>query len=402
MSKVYPNNKNTTIAPLRQGFGGQAVKTVAVAMSGGVDSSVAAALLKEQGYNVLGFFMKNWGDTCGLKSSDCPWLEDREDAMRVCAKLDIPFKTLDFEKEYKDMVLDYFFKEYELGRTPNPDVMCNAQIKFGVFLDKALELGADYIATGHYVRAREVQGARYEVRDGEGESVELLKGVDKNKDQSYFLYRLNQKQLSKSMFPVGDLTKPKVRELAKKFSLPNYDKKDSQGVCFIGHIDLQKFLSQKIKEKPGDIVDEKGAKIGEHKGLFWYTIGQRKGINIGGIGPFYVLQKDFKDNKLIVTNNPKNEQLYASFIEISDANWILGITPSNSPLAGGEVLECRIRYREKLTKCTITDKKEGIYQVDFKTPQWAVASGQSVVFYDGDSCLGGGIINGYAGVAVEI
>ena len=403
MSKAYSNNKNTTIA---------------VAMSGGVDSSVAAALLKEQGYNVLGFFMKNWGDTCGLKSSDCPWMQDREDAMRVCAKLDIPFKTLDFEKEYKDMVLDYFFKEYELGHTPNPDIMCNSQIKFGVFLDKALELGADMIATGHYTRTRhaeivsasvsfskkqtlkQVQGDEESQGDEKSQDdvgAQLLKGIDQNKDQSYFLYRLNQRQLSKSIFPVGELEKIEVRKLAKKFNLPNYNKKDSQGVCFIGHIDLQKFLSQKIKEKPGDIVlspvgTENLQSIGKHNGLFWYTIGQRKGINVGGTGPYYVLEKDFKKNQLIVTNDAEDKRLYSSSVLISDVNWISNDVPLSVGTENLQSLECRIRYREKLTKCVITEVGKGKYQVDFKIPQWAVAIGQSVVFYDGDSCLGGGII----------
>ncbi|MAG29022.1 tRNA 2-thiouridine(34) synthase MnmA [bacterium] len=347
--------------------------TIAVGMSGGVDSSVSAALLKEQGYNVVGFFMKNFGDTYGLKVEECPWLEDREDAMRVASKLDIPFHTLDFEEEYKNQVLDYFFKEYEAGRTPNPDVMCNSQIKFGVFLDKALELGAAGIATGHYVR--------------KSESNDLLKGIDENKDQSYFLYRLNQKQLSKAMFPVGNHKKPEVRELAKKFNLPNHDKRDSQGVCFIGHVDLRKFLSQKIKEKPGDIVNVKGEKIGQHSGLFWYTIGQRRGIDIGGIGPFYVLKRDFRANKLIVTNNPKHEELYALIVKINDVNWISGKEPNLS-----KTYEGRVRYREKLSKCKVKSIGNNKYEIKFQEPQWAVASGQSVVLYNKDVCLGGGIV----------
>jgi tRNA-specific 2-thiouridylase len=250
--------------------------------------------------------------------------------------------------------------------------MCNSQIKFGVFLDKALALGADAIATGHYVR--------------KSDDHQLLKGVDENKDQSYFLYRLNQKQLSKAMFPVGEFEKPKVRELAKKFNLPNHDKRDSQGVCFIGHIDLQKFLSQKIKEKPGDIVTSEGEKIGKHSGLFWYTIGQRKGVNIGGIGPFYVVERDFKANKLIVSNNAKDEQLYTKSVKISDINWISGKEPDLS-----KSYEGRVRYREKLSKCNIK-KIDSRYQVEFKEPQWAVASGQSVVIYNKDVCLGGGIV----------
>ena len=404
--------------------------TIAVAMSGGVDSSVSAALLKEQGYNVLGFFMKNWGDdTHGLKKSECPWLQDREDAMRVAAKLDIPFHTLDFEDEYRKQVLDYFFREYKLGRTPNPDIMCNAEIKFGVFLRKAVRLGADMIATGHYTRTSHVilnkrldvpieecsEGSResrasfdegilrstpagYSSRSSQDDGViQLLKGVDQNKDQSYFLYRLNQEQLSKAMFPVGEYEKTEVRKLAKKFGLPNHDKRDSQGVCFIGHLDLRKFLSQKIEEEPGDIVlISAGAdnhlpvrKIGAHKGLFWYTIGQRKGINVGGIGPFYVVKKDLKKNQLIVTNNPKDERLYSSSVVIEDVNWISGRDVTHRVSVD---CDARIRYREKLTKCTIEDVQGGKYKVKFKEPQYAVASGQSAVFYDGDVCLGGGVI----------
>ncbi len=342
-------------------------------MSGGVDSSVSAALLKDQGYSVAGFFMKNFGDTFGLKVSECPWLQDREDAMRVAAKLDIPFETLDFEEEYKNQVLDYFFREYEAGRTPNPDVMCNSQIKFGVFLDTAFALGADMIATGHYAR--------------KSASGELLKGIDQNKDQSYFLYRLNQAQLSKVLFPVGGYTKPEVRQLAKKFGLPNHDKRDSQGVCFIGHIDLRTFLSQKIKDKPGKIVTIEGQVVGEHQGLFWYTIGQRKGINVGGTGPYYVVAKDFDANQLIVTNDAKDERLFSSKVVIDDISWVSGTEPDLS-----ETYECRARYREKLTECTVKAAGDGTLAVNFGTPQWAVAPGQSVVIYDGDACLGGGII----------
>ncbi|MBI2637054.1 MAG: tRNA 2-thiouridine(34) synthase MnmA [Parcubacteria group bacterium] len=344
-------------------------------MSGGVDSSVAAAILKEQGYTVVGFFMKNFGDTFGLKVSECPWLQDREDAMRVAARLDIPFHTLDFEEEYAQQVLDYFFREYEAGRTPNPDVMCNSQIKFGVFLDKALALGADRIATGHYARV-----------SGTSER-QLLKGVDQNKDQSYFLYRLNQQQLSKTIFPVGGYTKPEVRELAKKFGLPNHDKRDSQGVCFIGHIDLRTFLSKKIKDKPGDIVTVSGQKIGEHQGLFWYTIGQRRGINIGGKGPYYVVDKDFKSNQLVVTNDPKDERLFTSTVIMDDVSWVSGKEPDLSKAYQG-----RTRYREKLSGCTVKIAGGGKYEVAFQEPQWAVAPGQSVVLYDGEVCLGGEII----------
>jgi len=350
--------------------------TIAVAMSGGVDSSVAAALLKEQGFQVVGFFMKNWGDTYGLKSSECPWVEDREDALRVAAKLDIPFHTLDFEAQYKEAVLDYFFKEYEANRTPNPDIMCNSQIKFGVFLEKAKKLGADMIATGHYARTN---------RDNSG-AIQLLTGVDTNKDQSYFLYRLNQDQLSHALFPVGENVKPEVRELAKKFNLPNHDKRDSQGVCFIGHIDLQKFLKQNIKEKPGDIVTLNGKKVGEHTGLFWYTLGQRKGINVGGVGPFYVVRKDFERNELVVSNDAENDLLYVTEVSLSDVHWISGVLPE-------EPLQCRarVRYREPLSDCEVAFDTTGA-RARFSTKQWAVSPGQSVVFYQDDACIGGGIV----------
>lgn len=344
-----------------------------MALSGGVDSAVSAALLKREGFRVVGFFMKNFGDTEGLKSSECPWLKDREDAMRVAAKLDIPFETLDFEEEYKNQVLDYFFREYQAGRTPNPDVMCNSKIKFGVFLNKAKELGAAGIATGHYAR--------------KSQSNKLLKGVDVNKDQSYFLYRLNQSQLLQAMFPVGGYTKPEVRKMAKKFGLPNHDKRDSQGVCFIGHVDLRKFLAQKIKDKPGDIVDISGKKVGEHQGLFWYTPGQRKGVNIGGRGPYYVVEKDIKSNRLVVANDPKDKRLYASKVVIDDASWVSGSAPDLS-----KTYECRVRYREKLTHCAIKPLDAGAFEIEFKDPQWAVASGQSAVLYEGDVCLGGGIV----------
>ncbi|MDP3995447.1 MAG: tRNA 2-thiouridine(34) synthase MnmA [Patescibacteria group bacterium] len=347
--------------------------TIAVALSGGVDSAVSAALLKREGFRVVGFFMKNFGDTEGLTSSECPWLKDREDAMAVAAALDIPFETLDFTEEYARQVLDYFFREYQEGRTPNPDVLCNSKIKFGVFLDKAKELGADMIATGHYAR--------------KSASNELLKGVDNNKDQSYFLYRLNQSQLSKAVFPVGGYTKPEVRKMAKKFGLPNRDKADSQGVCFIGHVDLRKFLAQKIKEKPGDVVDVSGKKVGGHQGLFWYTPGQRKGINIGGTGPYYVVRKDIPGNRLVVTNDSKDERLYTSKAVIDDASWISGSAPDAS-----KTYECRVRYREKLTGCTINPLDGGALEIEFQDPQWAVASGQSVVLYDRDACLGGGIV----------
>lgn len=351
--------------------------TVAVAMSGGVDSSTTAAILKKEGYNVLGFFMKNWNNKLiGVKKSDCPQFKDMQVAKQVAEILGIPFEILDFQEEYRDRVLNYFFDAYEKGITPNPDVMCNSQIKFGVFLDKAKELGANLIATGHYARV-----------DQKGGIFHLRKGIDKNKDQSYFLYRLNQDQLSKTLFPVGNFEKPNVRKMAKKFSLPNYAKKDSQGVCFIGHLRLKEFLSQKIKENPGDIVTKDGKKIGKHDGLFWYTPGQRKGIGLGGDGPYYVLRKDFKNNELVITNNKNDKELYSSEAVISQLSWVSG----QAPLFNKEY-DARIRYREKLTKSKIEDIGKGRLKIMFKDPQWASVSGQSVVFYDKDECVGGGII----------
>ena len=322
--------------------------------------------------------------------------------MAVAAKLDIPFHTLDFEKEYKSQVLDYFFSEYKAGRTPNPDVFCNSQIKFGVFLDKAMALGADFIATGHYARlsrvilseAKNLMDKRWDPSppraDQDDGEFRLLKAKDQNKDQTYFLYRLNQQQLSKTIFPIGEHTKPEVRKLAKKFGLPNHDKPDSQGVCFVGHLDLRKFLSQKIKDKPGKIVTTEGKVVGEHQGLFCYTIGQRKGIEIGGIGPFYVVEKDLKNNLLVVTNNRRDERLYKTMIEFNETNWVNPFLVE-TPRGASRNYTGRIRYREPLVNCKI-EKMDSIYRATFAKPVWAAAGGQSVVFYDGEVCLGGGVI----------
>ncbi len=365
--------------PLYNSKSKTANKKIAVAMSGGVDSSVSAALLKEKGYDLAGFYMKNWSETLGLKKSECPWFKDREDAARVAAKLDIPFYTLDFEKEYNDFVLEKFFTEYELGRTPNPDILCNKEIKFGVFLKKAISLGADFIATGHYARVQKHKNSGMFC---------LLKSKDKNKDQTYFLSGLSQNQLSRAIFPVGGLQKKKVRELAKKFKLPNSAKPDSQGLCFVGHIKLKEFLGQKIKNNPGDIITTKGKKIGSHLGLFWYTIGQRKGIDIGGVGPFYVVEKRLKTNELIVSDSSKDKTLYSEVLILKDLNWISGKSPKT-----GFVCEARIRYRGPLIKCKVFIISSKRSKVVFENPQWAPACGQSVVFYKGEECLGGGVID---------
>ena len=335
---------------------------VYVAMSGGVDSSVAAALLKKRGFDVVGVFMKPWQPKIG---SFCLWKEDREDAMRAASVLDIPFKTWDFSKQYKKFVTDYMVREYKSGRTPNPDVMCNKEIKFGLFFDKAMKEGADHIATGHYVR----------LKNGR-----LLVAKDKNKDQSYFLWTLNQRTLSKCLFPIGDYIKPEVRKMAKKFGLPNPDKKDSQGVCFIGPLDMKDFLQTKIKTKKGNILSLGVTILGEHDGVYYYTIGQRHGLDISiGGGPYYVVSKNIKKN-IIYVGDEKN--LYSKQLQVSDTSWI-----------GGELklpaqLDVRLRYRAGLKKAVL--KKSGI--LELKTPERAITSGQSAVFYRKGELLGGGII----------
>ncbi|MEK7172762.1 MAG: tRNA 2-thiouridine(34) synthase MnmA [Patescibacteria group bacterium] len=401
-------------------------KRVFVAMSGGVDSSVTAALLKQQGYNVCGIHIKMWSDP----EIPCHFKEDRYEAMRVAAVLDIPIKTWDLTREYKKEVVDYMVREFKAGRTPNPDVMCNKHIKFGVFLKKALERGADFVATGHYVRLQH-QGiilstfAEPVLEQSEGLSVNsvkdpmptgrqvrdssvaeltlslsnglsqndnnfLLQAKDLNKDQSYFLWTLTQDQLKHCLFPIGDYIKPDVRKLAKKFKLPNADKKDSQGICFIGEINLREFLQKYIKSKPGKIITTGGKIVGDHIGLQFYTIGQRHGINVGGGIPFYVVKKDFKTNKLIVAEGPYDKKLFSKKLIATDINWISGTRPKFP-------LKClaRIRYRQPLQKCVIKlQLTTHMLQAVFATPQRAVTEGQSIVFYRGQEMLGGGVIAG--------
>lgn len=353
-------------------------KKVIVGMSGGVDSSVSAALLLEQGYEVIGVFMKNWSDDFALKSGECPWEQDQADARVVADKLGIPLYTLNFEKEYKDYVIDYFFKEYQSGRTPNPDIMCNSEIKFKVFFEKALELGADYIATGHY--ARVVHGAS---------GSQLLKGLDDNKDQSYFLYAIEQKALAKTLFPIGEMQKSEVRAKAKKLDLATHNKKDSQGICFVGEVDLREFLSQYIKDaRGGDIVDEDtGEVVGQHEGLAWYTIGQRKGMGVGGTGlPLYVSGKDMDKNILYVVKGNYNPKLLKKELNVQNLHWIDKI-PQNE-----QKLKAKIRYRQKDQDCVIKYTSDNAMRVVFSQEQRAITPGQSIVFYDNDVCLGGGII----------
>lgn len=352
-------------------------------MSGGVDSSVAAALLKKAGFDVAGAFMKCWDekDTFG----QCAAAEDAAMARRVAQKLGIPFYTFDFTHEYRKEVFNYFIAEYKAGRTPNPDVMCNKHIKFGLFLEKALALGFDYIATGHYVR---IQNSKIKIQNENAKFkivYKLLQAEDKNKDQSYFLWTLSQEQLRHCLFPIGEYTKPEVRELARKFGLPNAERKDSQGICFVGKVDLTDFLQNHISPKTGEITDPTGKILGNHPGIFYYTIGQRHGIGLGG-GPYWVLEKRIKDNVLVVTRNEKD--LCKKEVFLQDINWISGGEPP-LPLR----LKAAIRYRQKAEKATLTKARGSRrYTLKFDEPQRAVAPGQSVVFFGGEELLGGGTI----------
>lgn len=356
---------------------------VVVGMSGGVDSSVTALLLKQQGYDVVGIFMKNWDDTDEF--GHCTAEADSEDVRRVCEQIDIPYYSVNFEKEYFDKVFTYFLEEYKRGRTPNPDVMCNREIKFGEFLNKALDLGADYVATGHYARVIE--------RDGR---FELLRGVDSNKDQTYFLNALNQEQLSRAMFPIGHLPKPEVRRIAEEAGLYTAKKKDSTGVCFIGERNFREFLSQYLPAKSGDMVDIATGEVkGRHDGLMYYTLGQRQGLGIGGTGsgngePWFVADKDLEQNILYVVQGDKHPSLYSTGLIASGVNWIAGHT-----LAPGESLTCtaKFRYRQPDQGVTVTTSENGSIHVVFDQQQKAVTPGQAVVFYDGETCLGGGTID---------
>ena len=348
-------------------------KTVYVAMSGGVDSSVAAALLKKQGFNVVGVFMKQWSPPSAAISNSqfsisndpiCIWKQEREEAMRAATALDIPFKTWDFSKEYEKEVVSYMIREYRAGRTPNPDVMCNKEIKFGLFLKRALKEGADCIATGHYVRRK---------------GLRLFQAKDQNKDQSYFLWTLTREQLQYCLFPVGDLLKPEVRKLAKKFKLPNHSKKDSQGVCFIGQLDMKEFLLTYIKPKKGKILDLNNKIIGEHDGVYYYTIGQRHGLDIkDGAGPYYVVAKDIKKNIIYVG---PNAQVIAQETKVEEFNWL---RVSSLPVR----FDVKVRYRTKSVKARLDTRGTLV----FENPERAVTSGQSVVFYLGKELIGGGII----------
>ncbi|WP_062198822.1 tRNA 2-thiouridine(34) synthase MnmA [Massilibacterium senegalense] len=349
---------------------------VVIGMSGGVDSSVAALLLKQQGYDVIGIFMKNWDDTD--ESGICTATEDYEDVIRVCNQIGIPYYAVNFEKEYWDKVFTYFLEEYKAGRTPNPDVMCNKEIKFKAFLDHALALGADFVATGHY--------ARVEFQDGE---YKMLRGRDENKDQTYFLNQLNQQQLSKTMFPIGHLEKKQVREIALQYDLATAKKKDSTGICFIGERNFKQFLSEYLPAKKGNMQTLQGEIKGEHDGLMYYTIGQRHGLGIGGDGdPWFVVGKNVKENILYIEQGFHHEALYSESLR---ANKVSFTSEKLKPTTF--TCTAKFRYRQPDREVTVHLEKNDTVWVEFKEPQRAITKGQSVVFYDGDECLGGGTID---------
>lgn len=342
---------------------------VYVGMSGGVDSSLTAALLVEQGYDVTGVYMKNW--TQDLPGMKCPWADDLADAKRVAVQLGIDFKVFDFEKEYKQKVVDYMIEEYRLGRTPNPDIMCNQEVKFKIFLETALEDGADLIATGHYAR----------VADGK-----LLQAVDSNKDQTYFLYRVTGDALSKTLFPLGEFKKPEVREMAKERGLFTASKKDSQGICFVGQIGIREFLSQYVEQEAGSIIDKQTGKVlGQHDGAIFYTIGQRHGLDVGGGLPYYVVGKDMDKNEVYVTTNLNDDALWQPDLNLTSTHWING-----TPQAGE--FQVRVRHRAALMPTTLSFNEDGSVRLHLNNAERAVAPGQSVVIYDNELCLGGGIV----------
>lgn len=395
------------------------MKRVIIGLSGGVDSSVAAYLLKEQGYEVIGLFMKNWHDDSVTISNECPWLDDSNDAMLVAEKLGIPFQTVDLSEQYKTRIVDYMFNEYKKGRTPNPDVLCNREIKFDVFMDIALELGADYVATGHYCRRGTLE------KDGK-DIYQLLAGVDENKDQSYFLCQLSQQQLAKSLFPIGELTKPQVRAIATKLDLITAEKKDSQGLCFIGKVKLPDFLQQQLKPKEGVIIEvskthelynttlpeflnqeerlkylskkivytkQDGKIVGTHQGAHYFTKGQRKGLGVGGtVEPLFVIDTDVEHN-IIYTGQGKNHPgLYkkALFITQEELHWVR----EDLALEVGESMPvmARIRYRQSLQKATLHKVDHGLY-VEFDDLQSAITEGQFVAWYLKDELIGSGVIS---------
>lgn len=395
------------------------MKRVVVGLSGGVDSSVAAYLLQEQGYEVIGLFMKNWHDDSVTISNECPWLEDSNDALLVAEKLGIPFQTVDLSEQYKERIVDYMFNEYENGRTPNPDVLCNREIKFDVFMKIALSLGADYVATGHYCRKDTIEENGRQV-------YRLLAGVDNNKDQSYFLCQLSQEQLSKALFPIGELTKPQVREIAAKIDLATAEKKDSQGLCFIGKVRLPEFLQQQLQPKEGLIFEvnadlanytegtpqfasvkeklayeaknidyrpEMGKLVGKHQGAHYYTIGQRKGLNVGGTKePLFIIATDVATNTIYTGQGHNHPGLFrkALFIRENEIHWVR----EDLELKDGGTMDVmvRIRYRQPLQKATLHKFDNGMY-ISFQEAQSAITEGQFAAWYHGEELLGSGVIS---------
>ncbi len=393
---------------------------IVVGLSGGVDSSVTAYLLQQQGHEVIGLFMRNWNDASVTLEDECPWIEDSNDALMVAQKLGIPFQVIDMSELYKERIVDYMFAEYEKGRTPNPDVLCNREVKFDVFLKTALSLGAEKVATGHYARISST------FDENDKEIFHLLAGKDNNKDQSYFLCQLNQEQLLKALFPIGELTKPEVREIAKKADLVTAEKKDSQGLCFIGKVSLPEFLKQQLQPKEGEIVEifrdfpefskeipqflskleeleflsskikyqkTDGKVIGKHQGAQYYTIGQSKGLGIGGHKEScFVISRDMENNIIFVGESHSFPGLYRKALKIdnSEVHWIR----EDLRLKNGESMEvlARIRYRQPLEKATIYQFEEGFF-MEFSTPQSAIAEGQFASWYVGEECLGSGVIS---------
>jgi tRNA-uridine 2-sulfurtransferase len=354
---------------------------VVVGLSGGVDSSVAAWLLKEQGYDVLGVFMKNWDDDDN--TDQCTARQDFLDVLAVAEVLDIEVEAVNFATEYKERVFSYFLAEYQAGRTPNPDILCNSEIKFKAFLEDAVRRGANYIATGHYAGRGE---------DAAGRAT-LLRGLDVNKDQSYFLYRLNQAQIKPALFPLSELPKPEVRKLAEKIGLPNAKKKDSTGICFIGERNFREFLERYLPKQPGEMRTPEGKTVGKHQGLMYYTLGQRQGLGIGGQkdsadDPWFVAGKDMASNTLIVVQGHGHPLLLKNELTAQDLSWVAGEAP-----APDRAYAARTRYRQTDAPCHISFSGDSLMQISFDTPQWAVTPGQSVVLYDGRTCLGGGIIS---------
>jgi tRNA-uridine 2-sulfurtransferase len=395
------------------------MKRVVVGLSGGVDSSVAAYLLQQQGYEVIGLFMKNWHDDSVTISNECPWLEDSNDALLVAQKLGIPFQTVDLSEQYKEKIVDYMFNEYEKGRTPNPDILCNREIKFDVFMKIALSIGADYVATGHYCRKGEI--------DVDGQPVyQLLAGVDGNKDQSYFLCQLSQEQLSKSLFPIGELTKPEVRAIASEMQMITAEKKDSQGLCFIGKVRLPEFLQQKLQPKAGLIFEveasqeiyhqaklpldsieevleleatsikytpEMGKVVGKHQGAHYFTNGQRKGLNVGGTPEaLFVIATDVETNTLYTGQGSHHPGLFkkALFVKAAEVHWIR----EDLKIENGAIMKvkARIRYRQELQTAILHQFENGLY-VSFEEPQSAITEGQFVAWYLEDELVGSGVIS---------